>query len=93
MTRLDAYAYVYGHHKTRASLLASRAEGCAICRRDTDAIVSGDSKVENLGYFSIFYVKLLSEEQRQNPTMVVHYGDTQVEYLLVPVGGKTHVVE
>ncbi|KAK1985719.1 heterokaryon incompatibility protein-domain-containing protein [Colletotrichum cereale] len=57
LTRYGASEYVYGHHKDKASFLASMREGCAMCNRFRMHF-DYNSKLQSLGYFSVFHVAL-----------------------------------
>lgn len=89
LTRFGASKYVYGHHKDRASFLASIREGCAMCNRFRH--LDGDNpKLQNLGYFSVFYLMLDQECTVDEPTMFVEVGNSSGGFEFVPLG-KPHL--
>lgn len=74
LTRHGAFDYVYGHHKDRASFLASIQEGCAMChqlRRRSPALIDDENpQLQTLGYFSVFYLELESQGLHANKPMM-----------------------
>lgn len=88
--------YVYGHHKDRASYLASTKEGCALCNRMKPpplALIGDDnSTLHSRGYFSVFYLKFRQERDPNKPVMMVEARNSRGDFQyvagqdLVPLG-------
>lgn len=90
LTRHGALEYVYGHHKDRASFLASKREGCAMCNRFRCPTGDENPKLQNLGYYSVFHVTLDQERRVDEPVMFVNVGNSSGGFEFVPFG-KTHL--
>lgn len=90
-SRYKVGEYVYGHHKSKASFLASIRKGCAMCNRFSLLRSDGNnSRLKSLGYFSVFYVSLDQERSVDRHFMiVVQVENIQGRFDLVPLGGKT----
>lgn len=87
--RHGASEYAFGHHKDRASFLASMREGCAMCSRFRWPTSDVKPELREHGYYSVFYVKLDQERNIDEPTMFVRVGDESGGFEFVPYG-KTH---
>lgn len=86
LTRFEVNKYVYGHHKDRASFLASMREGCAMCNRFRHPTGNDNPKSQNLGYFSVFHVALDQERTVDEPIMFVEVGNSSGGFEFVPFG-------
>lgn len=86
LTHHGANEYVYGHHKDRASFLASMREGCAMCNRFRYPTSDINPKLQKLGYFSVFHVTLDQERTVDEPIMVVKVGNSSGGFGFVPFG-------
>lgn len=84
LTHHGANEYVYGHHKDRASFLASMREGCAMCNRFRYPTSDINPKLQKLGYFSVFHVTLDQERTVDEPIMVVKVGNSSGGFGFVP---------
>ncbi|KAK0384150.1 hypothetical protein NLU13_8239 [Sarocladium strictum] len=87
-SRYKVGEYVYGHHKSKASFLASIRKGCAMCNRFSLLRSDGNnSRLKSLGYFSVFYVSLDQERSVDGHFMiVVQVENIQGSFDLVPLG-------
>lgn len=86
----QANEYVYGHHKDRASFLASKREGCALCSEFSYTDSYDNPKLQNLGYYSVFHITLDQEGTIDKPVMWWLSGQSSTGHELVP-HGKTHL--
>jgi hypothetical protein len=86
---LEVERYVYGHHRTRRSLLDSHSIGCCICFQTTQSFRRG-GKLEDRGpsreHFTTFKVKVQGERIR----VIVMCDDLEGCSDLVPVGDKAY---
>jgi hypothetical protein len=85
--------YVYGHHKSKASFLASIRKGCAMCNRFSPLQFDGNnSRLESLGYFSVFYVSLDQEHPVDAQfIMFVEVEESSGGFDFVPLGGEAYI--
>lgn len=93
LTRYGASEYVYGHHRDKSSFLVSMREGCAMCNRLSGPEFEGNNyKLQSLGYFSVFYVRINRDLPLQkNFAMYVEVGNCSRGSHFVPLGGETFV--
>ncbi|KAI1841465.1 hypothetical protein JX266_012305 [Neoarthrinium moseri] len=82
--------YVYGHHEDRASFPDSIRGGCAMCNRFWPLDGGENSKLRNLGYFSVFYVMLDQKRTVDELTMFVEVGDSSGGFKFVPLDGPNN---
>lgn len=81
-----ANEHVYGHHKHRASLLASIREGCAICHSFRQYLDGENPELKNFGYFSVFRVELDRECSVDRPMMRVDFANAAYGFEFFPLG-------
>ena len=91
VSRYEVGEYVYGHHKTKASFLASIRKGCAMCNRFSPLQSDGNSsRLESLGYFSVFYVSFDQQRSVDAPfIMFVEVEESSGGFKFVPLKGET----
>ncbi|KAI0382352.1 HET-domain-containing protein [Hypomontagnella monticulosa] len=88
--------YVFGHHANYDSLLKSRRQGCVACNEiddiEADSHDDANSRLAELGYYSVFCIGI-SEAEFDQPTMLVYLGEIleEIDHELVVHDKNDHI--